>query len=345
MNFSFQIRLPQSSQIPAKVKITIPAMIDQKSTFRKLMVLIPACLEESPISRLLYINTTVNNNFASSSPFAIICSGNLIISIVMKNQKKTKIVATIGPSSEGKETLADLVEAGVDIIRLNFSHGDFAEHKQKIQNWREIADERNEQLGIMQDLSGPEIRTGTFTDGEVTLESGDTFVLTTEDVAGTKERVNINYDQLPQDADVGDEILLSDGKLQLTVTETSEVAIATEVIVGGTISDRRGVNLPDTNLSMPALTEKDRQDLQFAAQQDVDFVALSFVRNPRDIHDLRSAMHEHEIDAHVIAKIETQQAVDNLTGILEEVDGVMVARGFGSRDWTGACAGYTKRNH
>lgn len=245
----------------------------------------------------------------------------------MGNQKKTKIVSTIGPSSEDKQTLKDMAEAGANVIRLNFSHGDFEEHKQKVTRWREIADEQDKRLGVMQDLSGPEIRTGEFADGEVTLKANEKFVLTTEEVEGTADQVHVNYDQLPQDVEVGDEILLSDGKLQLTVTEIGQTKVTTKIDVGGTIAGRRGVNLPDTDLSMPALTEKDKGDLAFGARHDVDFIALSFVRSARDIHDLRAAMNDHGLNAKIIAKIETQQAVDNLAEILAEVDGVMIARG------------------
>ncbi len=245
----------------------------------------------------------------------------------MNNQKKTKIVTTIGPSSEDKQTLSAMAEAGANVIRLNFSHGDFEEHKKKVTRWREIADEQDRHLGVMQDLSGPEIRTGEFADGEVTLEAGEKFVLTTKEVEGTADEVHVNYDQLPQDVEVGDEILLSDGKLQLTVTEIGQTSVTTKIDVGGTIAGRRGVNLPDTDLSMPALTEKDKEDLTFGARHNVDFVALSFVRSARDIHDLRTEMNEQDLDAQIIAKIETQQAVDNLSEILDEVDGVMVARG------------------
>lgn len=245
----------------------------------------------------------------------------------MSSQKKTKIVTTIGPSSEDKETLAAMAEAGANVIRLNFSHGDFEEHGKKVEHWRSIAEERDEHLGVMQDLSGPEIRTGEFADGKVTLKEEGEFVLTTEEVEGSADKVHVNYSKLPQDVEVGDEILLSDGKLQLTVTDVNDTDVTTEVEAGGTIAGRRGVNLPDTDLSLDALTEKDKKDIEFGAKHDVDFVALSFVRSASDIQDLRELMAEHDLDADIIAKIETQQAVDNIADILEEVEGIMVARG------------------
>lgn len=245
----------------------------------------------------------------------------------MKKQKKTKIVTTIGPSSESKDTLRDMAKSGANIIRLNFSHGDFEEHKKKVKRWREVAEEQEKHLGVMQDLSGPEIRTGDFASEEVRLEEGDEFVLTTKEVKGSASKVHVNYEQLPEDVEIGDEILISDGKLQLSVTEIGETSVKTTVNAGGMITDRRGVNLPETELSMNALTKKDKKDIAFGAQHDVDFVALSFVRTVRDIRDLRDLMHEQGLDADVIAKIETQQAVDNITEILEEVDGVMIARG------------------
>lgn len=245
----------------------------------------------------------------------------------MKSRKKTKIVATIGPSSESKDTLRDMAKAGANVIRLNFSHGDFDEHEKKVKRWREVAEEQEQHLGIMQDLSGPEIRTGDFSGKKVKLEEGDEFVLTTEEVEGSASEVYVDYEQLPEDVEVGDEILISDGKLQLSVTEIGETNVKTTVDAGGAITDKRGINLPETELSMNALTEKDKEDISFGAQHNVDFVALSFVRTARDIRDLRELMHEQDLDADIIAKIETQQAVDNITEILEVADGVMVARG------------------
>jgi len=179
----------------------------------------------------------------------------------------------------------------------------------------------------LQDLSGPEIRTGTFADETITLSRGRTFTLTTEEVVGDENKVYVNYDRLPEDVAVGDKILLDDGKRRLEVVDVSGSEVITKVKVGGTISGRRGVNLPDTTLSVDVLTEKDKQDLQFGAKNDVDFVALSFVQKAEDIEDLRTLTNKEGLDAQIIAKIETQQAVNNIDEILNVTDGIMVARG------------------
>jgi pyruvate kinase len=245
----------------------------------------------------------------------------------MITDKKTKIVATIGPASEDRETLKELADAGVNVIRCNFSHGDFPEHQKKVDHWRDIADTFDTSLGVLQDLSGPKIRTGSFANGPVTLSEGDTFTLTTEEVTGDSEQVHVTYDKLPDDVAVGDQILLDDGKRRLEVTGISDTAVTTEIKVGGEITGHRGVNLPDTTLSVDALTEKDRKDLQFGVKNDVDFVALSFVQEADDVQELRTLMKDEGLDAQIIAKIETQQAVDNIDEILAATDGIMVARG------------------
>lgn len=243
------------------------------------------------------------------------------------NFRKTKIVATIGPSSEDKETLSKMVDEGVNVMRLNFSHGDFKEHQKKVDKWKEIAKEKDNYLGLLQDLSGPKIRIGEFKTEEVTLKKGEEFILTTEKIKGTKNKVYINYPHLPEDISVGDDLLIDDGKLRVKVTEVNEPEVITEVVIGGTIKGRRGVNLPGVNLQTSALTEKDKKDLEFGAKNDVDFVALSFVRTAEDIRELKKLMNKADLDAQIISKIETQQALDNIDEIIEETDGIMVARG------------------
>ncbi|MEX1013842.1 MAG: pyruvate kinase [Candidatus Paceibacterota bacterium] len=243
------------------------------------------------------------------------------------NKKKTKIVATIGPSSEDERTLSKMIKEGLNIMRLNFSHGDFNEHQKRVDIWRKIAKQQNKNLGILQDLSGPKIRIGDFETEKITLKKNSKFIFTTEKIKGTKEKVYVNYPLLVKDLKKGDNILLDDGKLRLEVEKIKNKEIITKVLIGGEIRGRRGVNLPGANLKISALTPKDKKDLDFAAKNNIDFVALSFVRSVNDIRQLRSLMKKKKIDAEIISKIETQQAVDNIDEIINETDGVMVARG------------------
>ncbi|MEX2411964.1 MAG: pyruvate kinase, partial [Candidatus Paceibacterota bacterium] len=243
------------------------------------------------------------------------------------NKKKTKIVATIGPASEDKEILKKMVEEGLNVMRLNFSHGDFDEHQKRVNNFREIAKELNANLGILQDLSGPKIRIGDFETEQITLEVGQKFTLTTEEIIGTKEKAYINYPHLSEDLKEGNHVLLDDGKLRLEVKKIEGKDIITEVLIGGEIRGRRGVNLPGIDIQLNALTDKDKKDLEFGAKNKVDFVALSFVRKASDIKELKELIKVHNFNAKVISKIETQQAVDNIEEIIKESDGIMVARG------------------
>ncbi|MEX2411300.1 MAG: pyruvate kinase [Candidatus Paceibacterota bacterium] len=243
------------------------------------------------------------------------------------NKKKTKIVATIGPSSEDERTLSKMIKEGLNIMRLNFSHGDFNEHQKRVDIWRKIAKQQNKNLGILQDLSGPKIRIGDFETEKITLKKNSKFIFTTEKIKGTKEKAYVNYPLLVKDLKKGDNILLDDGKLRLEVEKIKNKEIITKVLIGGEIRGRRGVNLPGANLKISALTPKDKKDLDFAAKNNIDFVALSFVRSVNDIRQLRSLMKKKKIDAEIISKIETQQAVDNIDEIINETDGVMVARG------------------
>ncbi|MEX2410786.1 MAG: pyruvate kinase, partial [Candidatus Paceibacterota bacterium] len=243
------------------------------------------------------------------------------------NKKKTKIVATIGPASENKETLKKMVEEGLNVMRLNFSHGDFDEHQKRVNNFREIAKELGVNLGILQDLSGPKIRIGDFETEQITLEVGQKFTLTTEEIIGTKEKAYINYPHLSEDLKEGNHVLLDDGKLRLEVKKIEGKDIITEVLIGGEIRGRRGVNLPGIDIQLNALTDKDKKDLEFGAKNKVDFVALSFVRKASDIKELKELIKVHNFNAKVISKIETQQAVDNIEEIIKESDGIMVARG------------------
>lgn len=241
--------------------------------------------------------------------------------------KKTKIVCTIGPVTENHDHLTQLVNAGMNVMRLNFSHGDFAEHQNRIDHMRKIIKETGKTVAILQDLCGPKIRIGEFKDGTITLHEGKTFTLTTDDIQGTEERVHVNYKELPREVKPGSPILLHDGAKRLEVVKIKGNDIICKVIMGGRLSGRKGVNVPGANLSIHALTPKDRADLEFGIKNKVDFVALSFVRRADDVTELRKILNKRGLDARIIVKIETPEAVENFDAILAETDAVMVARG------------------
>jgi pyruvate kinase len=250
-----------------------------------------------------------------------------VIIIKMNNPKKTKIVCTIGPATEKKETLFKLIKNGMNVMRLNFSHGDFAEHQNRVNNLREITKNMNLPVAVMQDLSGPKIRIGMFENGSAVLKMGETFTLTTDDILGNEKKVSINYPLFVKEVKVGDPVLLHDGKKELKVIEIKGNDVICEVIVGGEIKDKRGVNLPGSDLSVGSLTEKDRKDIEFGLKNKVDFFALSFVRRPEDITELREILDKNNSAARIIAKIETPQALKNIDEILKLADGIMIARG------------------
>ncbi len=242
-------------------------------------------------------------------------------------KKKTKIVATIGPVTESKEMLTKLVDAGLNVTRLNMSHGDHKEHSARINNIRAVSKKLKVPLAILQDLSGPKIRIGEFETPTVILVSGEKITLTTKECIGTKDRVSINYKTLPQELQKGSIVMLDDGKKKLEVLHTTATDVVCKIIVGGETKGRRGVNLPGAYLKISSITEKDKKDLAFGVAQGVDFVALSFVRTSEDIDELRNLLKKHKSHAQIIAKIETQEAVDNLEEIIKRADGIMVARG------------------
>ena len=245
----------------------------------------------------------------------------------MNSIKKTKIVCTIGPATESEKTLGELVNAGMNVMRLNFSHGDFAEHQARVDSMRKIIKKTGKPIAILQDLAGPKIRIGEFEKGLTVLKEGAKFTLTTEKIMGNDEKVSINYPMLPKEVKVGDHILLHDGKKALVVTEVKGNDVICKVTVGGEIKNKRGVNLPDSDLSVSSITEKDREDLKFGLKNKVDYFALSFVRRPEDIVELRDILDKAKCDARIIAKIETPQALKNIDEIIKLVDGIMVARG------------------
>ena len=241
-----------------------------------------------------------------------------------EQRRRTKIVATLGPASRSPETIRQLIEAGVDVFRLNFSHGTRAEHAEAIERIRRASAEADKAVAVLQDLQGPKMRIGALADHEpIELASGASLTLVTTPEIGTCERVSTSYEPLPRDVRPGDDILLDDGRIQLKVVRVKGDEVATEVIVGGTLSEHKGMNLPHTALSAPCLTEKDRLDLRMGLEAGVDYVALSFVRCAEDIETLR----REAPSIPVIAKIERVEAIRNLEEIVEAADGVMVARG------------------
>ncbi|MEN9913098.1 MAG: hypothetical protein RLY66_506 [Candidatus Parcubacteria bacterium] len=242
--------------------------------------------------------------------------------------KKTKIVCTIGPVTESTEKLTELVNVGMNVMRLNFSHGDFAEHQNRVDNIREVMKKTGKTVAILQDLCGPKIRIGTFKDDKaITLKEGAKFTLTTDAFDGTEEKVSVNYPLLAKEVKVGGAILIQDGRKRLEVVEIKGNDIICKVIIGGELKGRKGVNVPGANLSISALTEKDKKDVEFGIKNKVDFVALSFVRRAADIIELRDILDKAGSKAHIIAKIETPEALDVIDEIVAAADGLMVARG------------------
>jgi pyruvate kinase len=242
-------------------------------------------------------------------------------------QRKTKIVATVGPASSSPENLGRLIKAGVDVFRLNFSHGTHEQHLEVIKSVREIAARLARPTALLQDLSGPKIRTGKVQDG-VELVNGRRIAITTDQsVVGSAELISTTYEALPHDVKPGDRVLLDDGNLELRVLSTGKDRVDCEIVDGGPLRSNKGLNLPGVALSTPALTEKDVQDVRFGVQHGVDFVALSFVRQARDVERAQGLVRELGGHAPVIAKIEKPQALDNLDSIMAVADGVMVARG------------------
>lgn len=245
----------------------------------------------------------------------------------MNNIKKTKIVATIGPVTSSEEILTKLLQEGLNIIRINFSHGDFAEHQIKVNNGRSASKKIGIPVAFLQDLGGPKIRIGEFNKESINLKEGEMFTLTTEKIVGDEKKVFVNYPLLPKEVKVGGTILLHDGKKKLEIVDIKGNEVKCKIIVGGDIKSRRGVNLPGAYLSVSSITEKDRKDLEFGIKNKVDFVALSFVRRPDDIIELRNILNKAKLPAGIIAKIETPEAVENIDKIIELSDGIMVARG------------------
>jgi pyruvate kinase len=240
---------------------------------------------------------------------------------------RAKIVCTLGPATSSPEQIRRLVDAGMDVARLNMSHGTHADHERSYQLVREASDATGHGVGILADLQGPKIRLDTFAEGAALLRAGDRFTITTRDVPGDATICGTTYDGLPGDVGPGDPILVDDGKVRLQVVEVDGPDVVTEVRTGGRVSDHKGLNLPGVPVSVPALSEKDVEDLRFALHLGVDFVALSFVRSAQDVEPVRQVMREEGVLVPVIAKIEKPQAIDNLDEIIHAFDAFMVARG------------------
>ena len=241
--------------------------------------------------------------------------------------RHTKIVCTIGPASESPQIIRALVEQGMNVARLNFSHGSHQEHREKIQVIRGVSEELDRPVAILQDLAGPKIRVGEIPKPGVRLEAGQSFMLTTSNVRGTHERVSVSYQSLPDEVEQGDRILLSDGSIELVVHRKTPSEVSCEVVTGGLLTSHKGLNLPTGSMRAAAFTDVDRKDLFFGLEHDVDFVALSFVRAADDILEVKEFVRRRKGDTPVIAKIERHEALDSIDEIIEEADGIMVARG------------------
>ena len=241
--------------------------------------------------------------------------------------RKTKIICTLGPSTDKDGVLRELVANGMNVARFNFSHGSYEEHKGRLDNLKAIRAELGKPVAALLDTKGPEIRLKEFKNGVEMLEAGQTFTLTTREVEGTKEICSITYKDLPQDVHEGGTIMLDDGLIKLRITNVTDTDITCEVLNSGKIKNKKGVNVPGVHLSMPYLSQRDRDDIIFGVQQGFDFIAASFVRTAQDVYDIRNLLNEYDSNIRIIAKIENREGVDNIDSILSAADAVMVARG------------------
>lgn len=240
---------------------------------------------------------------------------------------RTKIIATVGPASNSEEKLWELIQAGADVFRLNFSHGSHEDHLKVIQKVRHLNSKYNTSIALLQDLQGPKIRTGEVENNGVEIKTGQKLILTTEKVIGNAEKIYTSYKSMPRDVKPGDRILIDDGNLELKVLSIQGEEITTEVIFGGLLKSKKGINLPNTKVSEPSLTEKDKEDLIFGLEHNVEWIALSFVRHAEDIKDIKAIIASKGKKSRVVAKIEKPEALDDIDAIIEACDGIMVARG------------------
>jgi pyruvate kinase len=266
----------------------------------------------------------IPTDFFARTQFARILD---LLEEIMERRRRTKIVATIGPASSSPEMIEKLIDAGMNVARLNFSHGVRADHEARVNMIREIAARKGVTVGILQDVQGPKIRTGKFKEKSIMLVNGAKFIITSDEIEGDKNRVSTTYKGLPDDVRPGLELLLDDGNLSLRVDKVVGRDIHTTVLIGGTLSDNKGINIPGADLSVPALTEKDLEDMQIGTELGVDWVAISFVRTRDDLLLARHYMTRYGSRAKLMAKIEKPSAVERFDDILAEADGIMVARG------------------
>lgn len=243
--------------------------------------------------------------------------------------KKTKIICTMGPNSNDRELMRKLIQNGMDIARFNFSHGDHEEQKARMDMLKELREEEKRPVAILLDTKGPEIRTGTLKNGrKVTLCEGDEFTLTTEDIAGDASKVSITYEGLVHDITIGKRILIDDGLIELEVTNKNETEIFCRIINGGELGERKGVNVPNVQVRLPAITDKDREDIAFGVEQGIDFIAASFVRSAECILEIKALLKNMKAPyIPIIAKIENEEGIRNIDEIIRCADGIMVARG------------------
>ncbi|MCB8999568.1 MAG: pyruvate kinase [Bacteroidales bacterium] len=247
----------------------------------------------------------------------------------MRNERShTKVIATLGPASQEKDVLRQMFEEGIDVCRLNFSHGSHEDHLKNIQTIRELNQELDANVAILADLQGPKLRIGVVENNGVELVNGSSFKLVSEKCEGTAEKAYMSYELLPRDVKIGEIILIDDGKIKLEVTDTNRKdTVTTRVIYGGILSSKKGVNLPHTKVSLPSLTEKDKEDAIFALEHNVDWIALSFVRSVNDIIDLKALIKQSKKNTRIIAKIEKPEAINEIDQIIDMTDAIMVARG------------------
>jgi pyruvate kinase len=234
----------------------------------------------------------------------------------------------MGPSTEKPGVLEELIKAGMNVARFNFSHGDYEEQLGRLEQLRAVREKLGVPVAALMDTKGPEIRLKEFAEGHVFLEEGQTFTLTTEDIMGDEKRVSVSYKNLPKDVEVGTHILIDDGLIEMVATEVTDTDIVCQVLNGGKVSNKKGVNVPNVELSMDYVSPKDYKDVVFAVKEDYDYIAASFVRTAEDVQALRTILHEHGgDDIKIIAKIENNQGIENIDEIIEAADGIMVARG------------------
>lgn len=242
--------------------------------------------------------------------------------------RKTKIICTLGPATDKPEVLKQVALAGMDVARFNFSHGSYEEHGERFDALCKVREEVGRPIAALLDTKGPEIRLKEFTNGKEYLEKGQTFTLTTREIQGTKDIVSISYAGLPKDVKIGSRILIDDGLIEMIVEEKTETDIVCKVLNEGPVSNKKGVNVPDTRLSMPYLSAKDKEDILFAIKTGYDFIAASFVRSAEDVFEVRKILSENNCNTiRIISKIENQEGVDNIDEIIEASDGIMIARG------------------